>query len=239
MTNINIEEQVKLLVELQGLDTQILKIERDLESIPEGLKSMEDAFKEKAGNLKKLEEGVKILQLKQKEKEGELGSKETSIKKFQGQLYQVKTNKEYTALEGEIGRARADNSLIEEEIIKILDQIDVENQRIAKEKEFLKAEESKFAEDKKRFEDEVRRIKSEVDGLKTRRSTLVEKIDKSILAKYGRILKSKDGLAVVPVAGDSCQGCFRILPSQVIHEIRMKKDLVFCGNCARVLYIEE
>ena len=65
------------------------------------------------------------------------------------------------------------------------------------------------------------------------------KIDKAALAKYDRIVKSKDGLAVVPVAGDSCQGCFRILPSQMIHEIRTKKELVCCGSCARILYLEE
>jgi predicted nucleic acid-binding Zn-ribbon protein len=60
-----------------------------------------------------------------------------------------------------------------------------------------------------------------------------------VLARYDRIIKSKDGLAVVTVTGESCQGCFRILPSQVIHEIRTKKELVCCGSCARILYIEE
>jgi Zn-ribbon protein, possibly nucleic acid-binding len=74
--------------------------------------------------------------------------------------------------------------------------------------------------------------------LNAQRVTLAAKVDKAILAKYDRILKGKDGLAVVPVAGDSCQGCFRILPSQVIHEIKTKKDLICCGSCARILYIE-
>jgi predicted nucleic acid-binding Zn-ribbon protein len=50
---VNLEEQLKLLVELQGLDTQILRIERDLESIPQELKKMDDAFEEKKSALKK------------------------------------------------------------------------------------------------------------------------------------------------------------------------------------------
>lgn len=235
---VNLEDQVKLLVELQGLDTQILKIERDLGSIPEDIKRMDEAFEEKKANLKKLEEAVKALGLKRKEKELDLESKEGAIKKFQSQLYQVKTNKEYTALEGEIGRAKADNSLIEEEILKIFDQVDVENQKISKEKDYLKTEEGKLGLEKKKLDDEVKRIKGEVGGLKTQRADLAQKIDKTVLVKYDRILKGKDGLAVVPVAGGSCQGCFRIMPSQVIHEINMKKDLVFCENCARILYIE-
>ncbi len=235
----NLEEQLKLLVELQCLDTQILRIERELESIPQELKKMDDAFEEKKSNLKRSEDALKALQMKRKEKELDLETREGSIKKFQSQLNQVKTNKEYAALEGEIGRARADNSLIEEEILKIFDQMDAENQKISKEKEFLKTEEVKLTEQKKKFNEEVSRIKAEAEGLNAQRALLAGKIDKAILAKYDRIVRSKDGLAVVPVAGDSCQGCFRILPSQVIHEIRTKKELVCCGSCARILYLEE
>ena len=128
----NLEEQIKLLVELQGLDTHIFKLEDVLESIPRKIKTEEDEFKEKTANLKKVEDGIKTLLLKRKEKEGELETKEGVIKKYQTQLYQVKTNKEYTALQEEIGRAKADNSLIEEDIIRILDQIDIENKKGAK-----------------------------------------------------------------------------------------------------------
>jgi predicted nucleic acid-binding Zn-ribbon protein len=236
---VNLEEQLKLLVELQVLDTQILRIERDLESMPQELKKMDDAFEEKKSNLKRSEDALRALQMKRKEKEMDLESKEGSIKKFQSQLNQVKTNKEYSALEGEIGRTRADNSLIEEDILKIFDQMDIENQKILKEKDFLKAEESELGQQKKKCDEEVGRMKAELDGLNAQRATLAGKIEKTVLARYDRIIKSKDGLAVVTVTGESCQGCFRILPSQVIHEIRTKKELVCCGSCARILYIEE
>lgn len=236
---INLEEQLKLLIELQGLDTQILRIERDLESIPQELKKMDDAFEEKKSNLKKSEEALKTLQIKRREKEIDLESKESLIKKFRSQLYQIKTNKEYAALEGEIARTKADNSLIEEEILKIFDQMDAENQKILKEKELLKAEEGRLSEQKKKFSEEVSRMKAEAEGLNAQRAVLAGKIEMTVLSKYDRIIKSKDGLAVVPVAGDSCQGCFRILPPQMIHEIRTKKELVRCGSCARILYIEE
>lgn len=236
---VNLEEQIKLLVELQGLDAQIFKLAKELKFIPEEIRNMEDEFKKKADNLKRLEDGLKTLQLKRKEKEMDLESKEGSIKKYQIQLYQIKTNKEYTALELEIARIKADNSLLEEDIIKTLDAIDIENKKISKEKEFLKSEEAKLIEDKKTRGEDAKRIESELEGLKGARGALAGKIDRLILPKYQRIINSKDGLAVVPVANDACQGCFRILPPQVINEIRMKSELIFCDNCARILYIEE
>lgn len=236
---VNLEEQIKLLVELQALDSQILKIKRELEFIPEQLKELEDKFKKEAVNLKKAEDELKMMQLKRKEKEMDLESKEGAIKKHQAQLYQIKTNKEYTALQQEIERAKADNSIIEEEIIKILDQIDAQNQKIAKEKGLLKEAESNYNEEVKKKAEESKQLESQMEALKSQRSTLTPKVDRTILSKYERILNNKDGLAVVPVTGEACNGCFRVMPPQVINEIKMKHDLVLCENCSRILYIEE
>ncbi len=235
----NIKEQIKLLIELQGIDTQIFHLEDELAAIPETIKSREDAFKEKSADLKKLEDDLKALQLKRKEKEGELEAKEGSIRKYQQQLNQVKTNKEYSALQEEIGRVKADNSIIEEDILKLFDALDAENKKITKEKEFLKSEEAKFNEEKKILAEDEARVKKELEALKPRRDELSAKVDKNILKKYERIIKSKDGLAVVTIANEACQGCHRILPPQVTNEVKMNNELVFCDNCARILYLEE
>jgi len=236
---INFEEQVKLLVELQGLDAQIFRLQDELDFIPEKISQMDEAFNEKAANLKRLEDNVKMLQVKRNEKEVDLQTKENTIKKYTSQMYQVKTNKEYTALQEEIGRVKADNSIIEEDIIKILDQIDAENSQMVKERDFLKKEEVVLGEEKKRLNEDGVRAKAELEKLNGQRAELAVKVEKAILAKYDRILKNKVGLAVVPVMNDSCQGCYRILPPQVVNEVRMKSALILCDSCARILYIEE
>ena len=66
---VNLEEQIKLLVELQGLDTHIFRLEDELESIPRKIKMKEEGFRERAANLKKVEDGVRALLLKRKERE--------------------------------------------------------------------------------------------------------------------------------------------------------------------------
>ncbi len=236
---INTEEQIKLLVELQNLDSKILKMEDELNSIPEKLLKLEGDFNEKSANLKKHEDDTKALQLKRKEKEGELQVKEDTIKKYTSQMYQVKTNKEYTALQEEIGRVKADSSLIEEDILKIFDQVDAENKEITAQKEFLKKEDVVMREEKKKLDADAIHIKSDLDRLKAQRAELAVKVDQKILARYDRILANKDGLAVVPITGESCQGCFGHMPAQVINEVRMKSSIICCENCTRILYIEE
>ena len=236
---INTEEQIKLLVELQKLDSQILKMEDELSSIPERLSKLESDFNEKSADLKKHEDNAKALQLKRKEKEGELQVKEDIIKKYTTQMYQVKTNKEYTALQEEIGRVKADSSLIEEALLKIFDQVDAENKEVATQKEFLKKEDIVMREEKKKLDADAIRVKSDLDILKAERAKLTVKIDQKILARYDRILANKDGLAVVPITGESCQGCFGHMPAQVINEVRLNTSIICCENCTRILYIEE
>ena len=80
---------------------------------------------------------------------------------------------------------------------------------------------------------------NELGGLKKQREGLAAKVDKAILKKYEKIVKSKDGLAVVAIVNEVCQGCFRTLPPQVTNEVKMNDELVFCDSCARILYIEE
>ena len=168
-----------------------------------------------------------------------LQAKEDTIKKYTTQMYQVKTNKEYTAFQEEIGRVKADSSLIEEAILIIFDQVDAENKEVVAQKEFLMKEDIVMREEKKKLDADAIRIKSDLDILKAERAELTVKIDKKILARYDRILANKDGLAVVPITGESCQGCFGHMPAQVINEVRMKSSIICCENCTRMLYIEE
>ena len=234
----NMEEQIKMLLELQVLDLEIFSKKKILDEMPEAMKELDDLLELKSSNLKKLEEDLKALQLKRKEKETDLASKEASIKKYQGQLFQIKTNKEYTALENEIAVIKADNSLLEEDILKFFDDADSLGQEIDKEKELLVSEKTKTDEQKGAMASEIKKAEGEFNELRGKRQGFCDKIDKKILYRYERILENRNGRAMVPIVEGNCGGCHMNLPPQVINEVRLKKDLVFCGNCARILYIE-
>lgn len=235
----SVEEQIKLLIGLQKLDKQIFKLKRDLGNQPVLIRAAEESFKAKEASLKKKEEEAKALAVKRKEKEGELQAKEEGIKRLQGQLYQIKTNKEYQAMEKEIAGQKADISVIEEEIIKVFDQMDECAKGAAKEKEVLNQERKVFDEEKVKIEAGAKEMEAALQKLNAERAELAKNVDKIYLSKYERILHSKNGLAMVSVEHDACGGCNINLPPQVINEIRLKEELIFCGSCARILYIEE
>ena len=141
-----IQEQIKILAELQKIDSEIYRLRKDLAQQPILQKKSEAAFENKKVNLKSAEEALKNLQMKQREKEGELATKEEKIKKLQGQLYQLKSNKEYSVMEMEIKGLKADLSLLEEDILRMLDAADQAKSNCAAEKAQLAVEEKKFKE---------------------------------------------------------------------------------------------
>lgn len=235
----DIAGQISLLVELQKLDTQIYELNKRKQEIPLLIKDLEEEFKKKSEGVKEEEAQMKSLLVKEKERENELLSKEETIKKCQTQLYQIKTNKEYSAMQREIEGHKADKSVLEDEIIAILDGVEAKKKKIEGYKAALKDEENKLNKEKAKGDSELKEIEAKLSTLNIDRAKEAEKIDKVMLQKYDRILKGKEGLAMVPVREDACGGCHLNLPPQVINEIRMKKDLVFCESCARILYINE
>ena len=91
----NIHDQIRILVQLQGIDTEIYAFTAEKERIPLIIQELENNFKAKQESLKTLDEKIKAIQLKRKDRELELSTKEESIKKSQAQMYAIKTNKEY------------------------------------------------------------------------------------------------------------------------------------------------
>jgi len=168
-----------------------------------------------------------------------LGTKEEEVKKLQGQLNQIKTNKEYTTMVGEIESHKADNSLLEEEIINFIDKIDEAKERLDQEKQKF-AEESKSIDTQiKEVEQQVKDIDVSIVALKKKREALTPLVDKKILSEYERILAGRDGQALAEVVNGNCSGCYMQLPPQVVNEVCMKEKIILCENCQRILYIQD
>ncbi len=238
MQKINVEEQLNILMKLQVLDSQLYRLRKEREAKPRLIEELEARRNEEQAAVKALEEKIRASQLKRKQKEMDLQEKEESVKKLNTQLYQIKTNKEYQAMQHEIEGLKADNSLLEDEILGFMDEADSLNKELAREKELFADAEKHLNEDRKKIEGEIAVIDSEIADFESQRKELTAQVDKRVLSHYEKVLTNREGLALVAVKNHACQGCFMNLPPQVINEIRMKDKIVSCESCARILYIE-
>ena len=231
--------QLGNLVKLQTIDSEIYALKLEKDAKPQEVKSLEASFEEKKLHLAALEKNLLDFQKQRKERELELGSKEENAKKLQTQLYSLKTNKEYQAMLQQIEEAKADASVIEDKILLLFEQADKIKTETEQEKQKLQQEEKVFQAQKKNIEDRIKEIDDRLAQLDGQRKQIIPDIDTKILAQYERILSSRDGLAIVTVKDNTCQGCNMFVPPQVINLIKMYERIITCEVCNRMLYIED
>ena len=231
-----INEQIKILVELQKIDSEIYRLKKELAAHPQEQKLLDQVFEKKKTHAKAAEEALKAVQMKQKQKEGDLASREEKISKLQGQLYQLKSNKEYSAMELEIKGHKADKSLLEEDILRMLDEVEHAKAALAKEKDLLSGDEKIHREATESLKKQAAQIESEMQSLQEKRKVYVPNVEPRLLSQYERILKGLEGLALVPVVHNACGGCHMELPPQVVNETQAHDKWIVCESCARILY---
>lgn len=235
---LSVSKEITVLIKLQQIDSEIYHIEAEKKFKPLEIKKLRDSLSSMEAELSKAQDELKSVQTKHKSKELELEVSEGEISKLQKQLYQIKTNKEYTTMLNEIERRKADKSILEEEVLKLIDEIDIANNRLSDEKRLL-VEEKKVIDAKTAdIESQIREMESSLSGFKEKRDRIKPEVNPDILANYERLLIGKEGLALVEVVNDTCGGCYMALPPQVINEIRKMEKIVNCENCQRIFHIK-
>ena len=235
-----LKEEINKLVKLQKIDSQVYVLTQKMEAEkPARLDEIKYDFNNKKQQLTEFEEKVKRLQLEKKDKELDLASKEEGVQKAQGQLYQLKTNKEYQTKMSEISSLKADVSVLEEDILKTIERLEEAEKSLNDAQNSLTEEEKKFKQEEEIIRKEISEIEVEINTLKDKRSIFTNDIDKNILGVYERLLTTCHGLAMAPVKNENCGACYMLVSHQKINEVKMYKELVYCESCLRILYIPE
>jgi uncharacterized protein len=234
---IDLKSQLEQLISLQEIDKQIYRINGETQALPEEIKRLEALFEEKKAGVAAAEKKLLDVQKQRKERELDLAAKDENAKKLQSQLYALKTNQEYQAMLRQINDAKADSSVIEDSIITLFDAADKAKQEVEQEKAKLAQEEKGFAEQKRKIDARMKEIAAEISEGEDKRRIILPGIDVKVLTQYERILKSRAGLAIVPIENENCTGCGMRVTKQTINLVRLKEALITCDVCNRILYI--
>lgn len=233
-----IQESLEVLKRAQEIDREIYALRHELAMIPQVLHQLTETFEEEKSRMARLDSDFKAVQLRQKQKEGELGEKEALIRKYDSQLMQVKTNKEYSALKQEITSLKADSSLLEDSIIEILDEIDRVQKEILEERERLARVEKEWQEKKVELAKKEEELKCRLSGLNEKRKEAVAQVPPEARELYDKIIEKREGLALVAVEGEACGACRIEIRPQLLNDIKLKEVFVVCENCTRILYTD-
>lgn len=233
------KEQLKLLVELQDIDSSILSIVEKIESYPSRLDQFRIPLNQAREAFQKFKAKSESLDKKKKAKDRDLDEIQDKINKLKGRSGEIKTNKEYEAHLKEIESFEKSKYRIEDEILAIMEDYEIFAKEVEKEEAKVRETEAEFRKQEKLLDEEKNRLQSELDKLKARRKDFSSRIDKEIYDQYRSLLQRTGGLAVVQTVNEICLGCNTNIPPQLFNDIKITGDIHTCFYCKRFLYYKE
>lgn len=229
------DKDMEMILKLQGIDYELGELERSKDYLPDMISNLEKEIQGISKALEDSEKKVTEQTLLHKKLDIELATLNQELAKFQKQMQDIKTNKEYDALTNEIVNRKLRISSTEEEILKILTNIDDLKEKI---KEYKK----KSGEVDKHNTAQLAYLKKELNSIEDKvkikqgeRKNLTVRIDKRLLSTYERVKKGRGDQVIVTIKKRACTGCYKGIPPQKIQEIRKGDRIFTCDNCGRIL----
>jgi len=230
-------EDLRRLIRLQEILLAIDELKTAVAALPAEIGRLE---KEQIATEKRLEAERAAVQDAQKERrkfEMELMGVETRIAKYQAQLHEVKTNKEYQAMQHEIEACRAERAALDERILLEMEAGETHAGAIKKLEDEVGAVRRATLEGKKQIQKRQEEFEIRVRTLEAERAALAGEIAKLYLDPFLKMAKQRKGLALVAVRDGLCGGCnVRVLP-KLVQMVRRSTGLIACDSCKRYLYV--
>lgn len=233
------QKTLHALIELQKLDNRLDELREERGDLPSIVNEFEEKLSQKKIGLEEIEEAIKTSKLRIKEIE--LFEKESKEKldKYNEQLYQVKTNREYDAITVEIESVQETQKEYESELVLIKSSNDEKDETVNElEAEIAKISEE-LSENKVELDSSLEETADEENALNKKRDKVLKNLSTHVYATYEKIRNARNGKGIAIVENGTCSGCFSYIPPQKVVEVRKMKKIYECEFCGRILIWNE
>ena len=228
---------LQTLISLQAIDTRIAALEADAARLPKEIAAIHAAVEEARKQAEQAKTRLDAARKDQRAKEKDLEVVQVKRSKNEARLYEVKTNKEYSAVLIEIEEIKQEKARMEEEVLVLMEAQERLTGDIREAEGRFKQRESEGRSQEATLKEQLRGIEADLTGVRTERKELATKLPANILADYDRILRARSGLALVPVAKPNfCGACRMTITPQRLQELRAQSSLIPCESCGRYIY---
>jgi len=231
-------EQIDILVKLQKIETESVKIKAMLNDFPTKLDAIDNGLKSLEQSIAEGTSLIDEMRKKYRAYESDVQMNISKIKKREENLRSVKTNKEYQSLLSEIDDMKKKNSEIESEMLEFLDQIESSEKEISAKKDEYSNKKKEIDQEKKRIKQDAEKGEKRIANLDAEWKNVSKDIDSRLLQKFINVKTRVGGPAIAPVKSAVCQACNLNIPPQMYNELQRCDSLKFCPNCQRLIYYE-
>lgn len=232
----SVEDKLKQLFDLQTIDSNLDKIHVLKGELPMEVEDLEDDIKGLETRLAKLNKKIEDFESEVANHKNNIATSETLIERYKKQLDEVKNNREFEALTKEIELQELEIQLSNKKIgeIQIGKEAKVEVKKTSDER--LASKNTDLENKKVELEKIIAKTEKEEKTLKNKSTKARKAIEDRLLKSYDTVrTRYRNGLAVVTIQRNACGGCYNRIPPQIQIEIGLRKNIMACEHCGRIL----
>jgi len=228
----------EVLRTLHRLHRQLSDLRSRQEQGPRRVRGAQAALAQQEKELAQAQEELKKMRIAADQKQLQFRANEEKIKDLKRKLMTATSNREYQALRDQIAADDMANSVLADEILEALEQIDQQHQKIAELENKVKLAREKLQAVEKQLAEETPIIAADLKRAEEQLRETETAIPEEIRDLYQRVVRQRGEDALAAVEGGYCGGCHQQVPINVYVEIKLSHPM-FCKACGRLLYLAE
>ena len=225
------------LIALQQLESAIADARARIAAHPQRLMAADERLEQARHALDAVKQRLKDNQEARRELEKNAAMYQGRLTKFRDQLSEVKTNREYQAMQHEIATAQADLGAAEEKVLERMMDADVITVDLKRAEATLAKDQKEVDAEKKALAEELTATGRELEAASSARDTLVRETSPQLIDLFLQVAKARKGIAISSATRDGlCSVCHVRLRPPVFQKVRHNDSIVQCEVCQRILY---
>jgi uncharacterized protein len=224
------------LILLQQLDLEIDAARRriaDLPNVQQALDASLAAHREQVAAAKQV---LTENQAARREIEKEVAALQARLSKYKDQLMEVKTNKEYQAMQKEIATAEETVRGHEDRLLERMVEADTFARQLKDAEAELKRREAEVAAERQALDAEAKTLDEQARRLAADRGAVAADLPAPALSLFEHVARQRKGQALAEARDGHCTVCHVRLRPQVFNDVRRNDMLIQCESCSRILY---
>jgi hypothetical protein len=236
-----VDPHLATLIELQGFDARIAALEAEAARLPKQIESLQAALADAKKQVETVKGRVDTTRKELRSKEKDLEVISAKRAKLEARLYEVKTNKEYSAALLEIEESKQEKAKTEEEILALMELQERLSVEVREAETRFKTREEQSRQDEAVVRKKLAAVEAELAGVRGERDGRARELPPGLLSDYERLLRARAGVAVAAVGATAvCGGCRVTIRPQAIQELKSAiTAMMRCESCGRYLYWQE
>jgi hypothetical protein len=225
------------LIHLQQLESAIADARLRIAAHPQRVAAAEGRLAEARQVVEGVRQRLKENQEARRELEKNAAVYQGRLTKFKDQLSAVKTNREYQAMQHEIGTAQSELGAAEEKVLERMMDADAITADLTSAEALLATAQKETEAEQQVLRDELAATEHELTRATAERDELVRRIDPHLITLFHQVARARKGVAICSATRDGlCSVCHVRLRPPVFQKVRQNDTIVQCEVCQRILY---